>query len=485
MISNLRIHRMNICFVLLSLVSICFVALLVPTRTWVRWTVFTADEPINFRYVVRVEFPLAQTFVSEEDRNVQVLHQEVVRTDGNIFLVVDGSCNPTLSQLSRVRLYTMDGQALAGRSTRAVSSVSFPALAEGYQYQYADEEAGYLLQTDGPVTLLPEASGAVLRVTSVTFLCFGVLAVFEALFLLSIFLTWRRMPYARPVVEQARALQEELPPELWQREHRAYNKAYGWINFLSLLFRFLALCLLSSVLLWRPWLWWSLAIACIALATLAPFICLLLRLRLILPAAKCQIQKVAAAACAAVGPDVACYFCIGYSARKYLGDFTVLSYLALALRLEGRPSQAVALLDLCYREAIHAFYRTNEAQYHSLRCQCLLDMEDYDSAAEEVVLLEQSLRRIGKVPRVERAIYRRMEQQRVLMLAMVEGRWEDARPLAAALRADSEDTPLGQVRACSLQYRVARATKDEALVQDCLTAIRRYRPDYADFLASC
>lgn len=481
--STHSIHtKLTLCFVLLSLISVVFVALSMPARSCLRWSVFSADEVLRFRYVLRVDSPMATLIFSEDDESVILTRQNIVQTNGSNYLIAEGHYSPDLAKGHRLRLYTLDWLTLTASTTHPVSLQEFPTSDEIYTYQYFNEKVGFVLQTDQAVTDLSDNIEPLQKIPAITFISLALIALFEVFFLLSIFLLQNRSSYTPKLSSMLHTLKNTVPLQLQQAGRKKYRIAYGEITTLSLLFRFSMFWLLLSNLLRKPQVQIWLIIISFILALLAPLTCILLRAKLVLPINSCKLNETKSTLCATAEPEFELFFRFGYSTKKYLRDFTMLSYLVLTLQLEGKLDQALELLDSSYQEESILFFRTNEAQYHALRCQLYLDMENYNLATEEIICLEQALRRFPKPPLGEYRIYRSLQHRYLLMLAMVEGRWTDALPIASALRNQAGTIPLAQVRVCGFQYRIALALGDNELSQNCLAVIQRYAPGYANYL---
>ena len=473
--------RIAAAFLLLSLLITSGIAFTFPAKTALRGGIFSSSHALDFQYVLRVNSADAALFFPEYYTAVTLSRQEILRQDGNLFLWVQGSFASYSSKM--FWLCARDWFTLTDGEDLATPANAFPDPGGDYPYRFVNEDMGFVLETDQPVTDMTDQLDYHLPVfypDAVKRL--GLLGLFELFFVLSILLVWRKSHFSPELTDRLRALAAPLPAALRRSGYRKYRNFYCTFTTFSLLFRLVLLLLLICAFVGKSDLvYWTFAGEGLLLLLIVAFLIQWIRLYLLIN--RCQLEDLKAILWSSTEPEFSSYLWDGFSVHKATKDFTLLSFLSQVLRLEGKPEQALELLDLCYQEAVFSVYRTKNAQYHCQRCQLLLDQKDYRSASHELVLLELALKQVRRPLPGERFYLRRIQMLYKPMLAMVEGRWEDAQALAAALRSYDSATPLGQVKACALQYQIAQATGDQALSQDCLQLIGHYAPGFAAFLS--
>lgn len=475
-------------FILLSL-SLCFLtALTIESRVALRGTAVQVREAVHIQYALRVHSERAALFFPEDYPGFSQLEQRTVHYDGSEFLVVEGYFSPESAGTEMLWLYARDWYTLL-ESGATSATTRYPPLGAGYAYRYENNDYGYLLYTDSPVADL----GITSELSAPTFYNRSVhqlvlICVCEVFFLLSILLCWSSRPVLTPLAEKVCALGAGLPAEVKRAGERAYRSASLTLTAGSCAIRLLALLLILFVQTKQLALGVSALIAAFLVLILSLWFSAL-RKKASNAVHSCNLEKVQAILCAAVLPKFRGQFRAVFSMRNYLGadggNIAIALLEALQMQLEGRPEQALELITLCH--AMPKRLRPIDlAVYHCFCCYLYLDLDNRIALNEEVTQLKRSLEQVGTVFRqgqgkeLQEKLYRCQE----VMTLLLEGKVENVLLLAASLRADSEDTPLGQVCACALQYRVAQTAQDESLAQDCLTSIRRYLPAYADFLAS-
>ena len=465
-------------FILISLLISAGLALTFPAKVALRGGVFSSRQTLRFQYTLRVNSPWAELTFPEDYVAVTLSQQEIVEEDGMLFLLAQGSF--TSDSTDQFWLCVRDWFTLTDQTDLTTPADAFPHLDGDYSHQLVNEQLGFRLETTqvaSDMTSLLDFHAPVLHKDSVKQL--ALLALFELFFLLSILAVWRKAPVSPELTDRLRTMAQPLPAELRRSGYRKYRNFYCGVTTISLLLRFVLLILVYCFLGFTKSVSAAFTAEILLLLLLVAF--LVQRSMLFLLISNCQLEELKAILCVSTEPEFSSYLWDGISVHKMTRDFSLLSLLSQALRLEGQPRQALELLDLCYQETSSSFYRTKKAQYHCQRCQLLLDLQEHRLSTHELVLLELELNQIRWVRPGERRILRRIQLLYRLMLAMVEQRWEDAQPLAATLRADAGS--LNQVKACALQYPIARALDNQALAQDCLVSIQRYAPAFAAVLS--
>lgn len=470
-----------IIFVILSLFSYILALVMADSKNALRGTIFQAKNSLHFQYALHVNSKDATIYFPEDYHSITVLDQKTVVNDGQTFLLVEGTFSYTADSTDMFWLCALDWYALLDQFTSSTTLQQFPSLEEDLGYQYANEELGFLLRTDQPVTDM----SSTLDLSPPHFYVGGVrqlalLSVFEFLFILSILLFCRRKPYSAELARKFHELRVLLPTDIQSQGYKHYQTLYIRHTICLCSLRITLLLVLMYVQSYLLFLLVGSLVAVILSLIMA--VCnVVLRIKQIKSIYNCQFNVVKAMFCSSLEPEFRVGFWDGFSSRGYGRDFGTLSSLALFLRFEGQPKQAIDLLDLCYQN-LSRFQRTDSAQYYSLRCQICLDLGDQKQAKEAIHSLKTCLDQLKRVPLLERRHEQALRQQYMIMLAMMENRWSDALSMVSDLQHQVRAYPLTEVTGFALKYWVAKSLKEEKLSEDCLAFIQRYTPQYAVYL---